>query len=183
MLKLLFAVCITLGSNLALATDFWTEVQMTRAKGVAINQVNAGLMGGSGTVGYYAFGQSTSTGYQQLYAGPKVNPTDWLEAGIAIGAERISSSDWMKRTAGYVWAGKGNFSLLGVYEDGGTGPWRKMLLNYKVTPDLSIGIQNQSYLGTGVRAEYSFGKNLSVWGTVLKNEIGTTTQVALKIKF
>ena len=182
MLKLLFLVCITLGANLVSATDFWTEVQSTRSRGAAWNQVNAGLSGGGETLGYYALGQSLSTGYRQIYAGPKVNPTDWLEAGVALGVEETSASAWTRR-AGYVWLGRDKISLLGVYENGGTGPWHKLVLNYKVTTDLSVGIQNQSFFGTGPRAEYAFNKHLSLWGVVLKNETSTTTMMAVKFKF
>lgn len=182
MLKLLLLV-VVLSSNVASAADFWTEVQATRSKGLSINQVNAGLTGGGDTLGYFAFAQLLNIGYQQFYAGPKVNPTDWLEIGVGVGAEKTPSSDWMTRTAGYVWMGKENLSLLGVYENGGTGPWHKVVLMYKVTSDLSLGIQNQAFFGTGARAEYALGKSTSLWGTVLKNEIGYTSSVALKIKF
>jgi len=184
MLRILFFVIMALATGFAHATDFWTEVQTTKASGISFNQINAGLSANlSGLVGYYAFGQSTNNGYQQIYAGPKVNPTNWLEFGVAVGAEKTASSDWMKRTAVYAWVGKAKISLLGVYENGGTGPWHKLVLNYKVTPELTLGIQSQSYLGTGPRVEYSLGKNVSLWGTALKGENGPTNMVAIKIKF
>jgi hypothetical protein len=184
MLKLLlFVILSVIGIDMAVATDFWTEAQTTKAGGIRVNQVNAGLSGGSNTIGYYAFGQSTTAGYTQMYAGPKVNPADWMEVGAAVGVEKLVSSKWMQRSAGYLWTGKENFSLIGIYENGGSGPWHKVILAYKITPELSIGIQNQSYFGTGPRVEYSFGKSASAWGAVLKNESGPTTLIAFKIKF
>lgn len=183
MLKLLFMVCIILGSNLSLAADFWTEVQTTKSGSVSWNQVNVGFSGGREALGYYSFGQSLSNGYQQIYAGPKVNPTDWLEIGVAIGAEKTASSDWTRRAAGYFWMGREKISLLGVYENGDTGPWHKVVLNYKVTPDLTVGIQAQAFFGTGIRAEYALGRNFSLWGMVLKNGNVSTTTIALKTNF
>lgn len=179
MLKIIVLFAAVFFSSAAIATDFWAEVQFNQRAGVATRQINGGAIGEN----FFAFGQVVEGGYQQIYAGPRLNPTTWLEIGAAAGAETVGQG-WGFRFGSYVWAGRDKWFALIVHEDGKeTGPWNKTVLKYQTTPELAIGLQSQKFLGNGVRVEYAVNKAISLWGVVLNKDGVTTTQVTIKINF
>jgi hypothetical protein len=55
-----------------------------------------------------------------------------------------------------------------IYEDGGTGPWHKVVANYALT-NWGVGVMDQAGLGTGPRIVRGIGKHYQVWGAYLAN--------------
>lgn len=183
MLKLIVLIYISTFANLASSADFFTELQATRNATLSKDQVNLGFFGGEKTLGYWGYGQVANSGYEEVYAGPRIMFNKWLEAGVAIGVERAAKSDWMERYGAYVRLAGEQFSLTGAYEDGGTGRWHKVLMSYRFMPQLSVGIQNQTFYGTGPQAEYFLTKSVSVLGARLQDSGGPTWLFTLKTRF
>ena len=128
-----------------------------------------------GSLGWYAWSQVGPT-YAQAYVGPTVSPTTRLQVGVALGLEQAASNE---RFGSFVWLGAGRWSLLGVYEDGGSGPFRKAVGRCRFGPT-QIGLWYDNYLGAGPYLETAIPNTpLTLWGTVCQN----ATQVAVRMTF
>jgi len=112
---------------------------------------------GSG-FGAFAFLQDTR-GWSQAYAGPTYSPCSEIQLGVGLGLE--SDTDEIRK-GGFLWAGKGDFSFLGLYEEGGSGPWHKHWLMYNVDKKWSVGLVDRSFYGEGVVITRSLGSNDSL---------------------
>lgn len=97
-----------------------------------------------------------SEGWGEAYAGKTYSPAPWLELAAGAGLETGQDS---LRFGGWAWAGQGHYSLLYVWERGGSGPWHKAIAMTKVTDALSLGVIDRSYYGRGVNAEYKLGSS------------------------
>ena len=169
-------------SVIAGETNFWLEGQGIHSRdGKDISQVNGGLSGNiSGPVGYFVFGQTISTGYRQIYGGPTLKPFSWLEVGVAGGQETGGTPN---RRAAYLWSGNDSVSVIGIFENGGSGPWHKIVVNYRVSNSVGIGIMDQAFLGRGPRMEYSLNKNVTLWGAVLHDKTSNSTNSTFAVNF
>ena len=177
---LVVLVMLAFASN-AGAANFWFEPQVTHSNGKNKLGVNGGINGNfSGPFGYYAFGQVSSNGYRQLYAGPTWKPASWLEVGIGVGKENMPDST---RRNAYFWVGHEGMSVFGTFENGGSGPWHKMVLNYRLNDAVGIGVMDQAFLGFGPRVEYNIKKGVQLWGAVLRDNDTNSTNAKLAVKF
>lgn len=126
-------------------------------------------------IGWYAWSQVGET-YAQVYAGPTVAPTKWLQVGAAVGLEQAAS---IGRFGSFVWLGAGRCSILGVYEDGGSGPFQKAVGKCQLGP-AHIGVWYDNYLGAGPYLEAAIPKTpVSLWGAALQS----ATLVAMRMTF
>ncbi|MDO8565782.1 MAG: hypothetical protein Q7S04_01170 [Candidatus Moranbacteria bacterium] len=154
-------------------TSFWIEPQVVYNKEKSLSRIDAGLSGNiAESIGYFAFGQALSNGYSQLYGGPNWKPLSWLEVGVGVGAESVKPS--LRRSA-YFLATEGKVSALGIYENGGSGRFRKLVATYQITESLKLGVMSETYLGFGPRVEYAVTKSISLWGAVLRDHESQTT--------
>lgn len=165
----------------SLAADFWLEGQMVHnGNGKNGSQINSGVSGNPGddSFGYYVFAQALSNGYRQIYGGPTWKPLSWFEVGVAFGRENVSDS---ARRNAYFSVRKGDFSAYGTFENGGSGPWHKVVLSYSVNDLIGIGVMDQAFLGRGPRVEYKIKEGVSLWGAVLYDNITRTTNSTLAV--
>lgn len=126
-------------------------------------------------IGWYAWSQVGSS-YAQAYVGPTVAPKKWFQVGAALGLEQAQRTG---RFGSFVWLGAGRCSILGVYEDGGSGSFRKAVGRCQLGPT-HVGLWYDNYLGAGPYLEASVPKTpLTLWGTVCQN----ATQVAVRMTF
>ena len=154
-------------------TNFWAEPQIVYNKENSLSRIDAGLSGNiAETIGYYAFGNALSNGYRQIYGGPNWKPLSWLEVGVGVGAESVKPS--LRRSAYFLATGE-KVSVLGIYENGGSGRFRKLVAIYQITEPLKLGVMSETYLGFGPRVEYAITKNISLWGAVLRDHESQTT--------
>jgi len=175
-LFLLLPFCL---SGSVAAADYWVEVQLSDKETGLSKQLKVGASGEH----WFAFGQTGDSGYQQLYTGPRFAPKEWLEVGVGLGAETVGD-DWDTRFASYIWVGAWPWSTVAVYEDGDlTGPWHKVQVTHNVTTNLSLGVQNKKYLGTGPFVTYKVTEHLLLWGNALAEGGQTTSQFGLKFTF
>ena len=143
-------------------TGGFVENQNVIASSAVTPQMDVSLGGPiHGKLGWSFWGLATQT-WSESFVGLTYSPSDTLNVGFAYGVEdakrhgRYGASLWTKRE---------NVSLLALYEDGGSGPWHKAVLNYS-TGKWDIGLMNQAFVGTGPRVARNFGK-LSVWSALL----------------
>ncbi len=127
-----------------------------------------------GPIGWYGWSQVGST-YAQAYGGPTLT-LGWLQVGAALGLEQAPRTG---RFGSFAWVGSGHWSLLGVYEDGGSGPFRKAVGRYQLGL-AHVGFWWDNYLAGGPYAEVAIPKTpLVVWGAACQN----ATIVAVKATF
>lgn len=125
-------------------------------------------------LGWYGWSQVGAT-YVQAYGGPTLT-LGWLQVGAALGFEQAASTE---RFGSFVWLGAGRWSLLGVYEDGGSGPFRKAVGRCQLGPT-HVGLWYDNYLGAGPYLEAAIPKTpLTLWGAVCQN----ATIVAVRMTF
>jgi hypothetical protein len=95
-------------------------------------------------------------GYLSATVGPFYDITDWLEAGLAFGAEAVktgrTSPAVFGRIAGILWIGNDNASVTVYYENGASKePWHQFDATWHPAEWWGIGILSQSNAGTGPR--------------------------------
>ena len=93
--------------------------------------------------------------WAEAYVGKVFSPAPWFEIAAGIGLER---ADDPIRLGGWVWTGQGRYSLLHVWEQGGSGPWHKTIVMAKVNDHLNAGVIDRSFFGRGITAEYKLGQ-------------------------
>lgn len=95
-------------------------------------------------------------------------PASWIEVSGSVGLERHDNSE---RFGASVWLGKGRFSLLSLFENGGSGAWQKYVGTFKVNKHLSVGGLSQDFLGEGPYFEVNV-KKFTTWVTVVGKKSG-----------
>ncbi|MBX4190016.1 family 52 olfactory receptor [Candidatus Parcubacteria bacterium] len=114
------------------------------------------------SVGLFAWGQAQTDGWGQVYGGVVYTPKPWIALSLGTGVEkdahpgRIGTSAWM--------SGHG-YTLLAVYENGGSGAWYKTILTKAVTSKIAVGVFSRRFAGTGPLVEYSANKVVKIWVT------------------
>ncbi|HOX41597.1 MAG TPA: hypothetical protein PK263_05405 [bacterium] len=104
-----------------------------------------------------------SASWSEGYAGLTYAPVSWLEAGLGYGVEQATPS---YRIGGWIWAGKDRFSACYLFEDGGSGPWHKLRLDYQLTSRVKVGVVDRSFLGNGASVELKLNQGTKVQLTV-----------------
>lgn len=157
----------------------WTETRIDRTGSSFIGYYDKNL---TDIVGLYALVNIGSDGYRQAYAGPKWKPLSWLEVGVGIGKENIQSS---VRRNFFFDANWEKVNVFGTFENGGSGPWHKVTVTYKLTEKVSAGVMYQTDLGFGPRLEYTVKKDVQLLGAVLHDHAtgNTTPTIAINISF
>ena len=148
--------------------NFWIEGQTYRLqKERGYSEVLAWVNGKiSGPAGYFVLAEAASNGYRQIYGGPSLKPTSWLELGVGIGQENVGNRN---RRAAYFSADGERLSLSGYFENGASGSFHKVFLTYKATEFIKVGLMDQTSIGFGPKVTYNITKNTAVWGAVLRD--------------
>ena len=127
-------------------------------------EVEAGLANGGETIRFYqatppnkdgfgTFGFAViSKFYSQAYAGATYSPNQhiWLELGY--GLESVPGNSG--RIGGTAILSSGQFSLVHCQESGGSGNFNKTVVNYQVTPKVTLGVVDDRFMGTGPKIDY-----------------------------
>lgn len=146
-------------------TSFWVEEQNIVSDGGNSPWINGLVSHKLGEkLGTYVFFQ-VGEGWAQAYMGPTYSPKSWLQVGAGVGLEQ---ADNPVRLGSFVWMGRGRYSLLAIYEDGGGGHWYKSEFNIKATGWLGAGAIVQHNLGVGPRVELNIPRTpVTIWGAPL----------------
>lgn len=147
----------------AAETNFWAEPQIVYNKENSLSRIDAGLSGSiTESIGYYAFGNAISNGYRQLYGGPNWKPLSFLEVGIGMGAENAKPA--LRKNAYFQFTGE-KVSLFGTFEQGGSGPYHRLLFNYQATERAGVGLEEETFFGRGPRFTYAINKKATLFVT------------------
>ena len=137
------------------------ENQTSHKSGDLTPQLDVSVQGPiKGKWGWSFWGLATQT-WSEALVGVTYSPSKNLNLGFSYGVEDDKKPG---RLASSLWASRGNVSLLVLHENGGSGAWHKIVLNYK-TGRFGMGIMDQASF-IGPRGEVSFGKT-KVWGAAL----------------
>ena len=109
-----------------------------------------------------AFGYACLTdGWNEAYVGLNYSPAEWCEVALGTG---IESDQVSARIGGWVWLGKGRVSFIHLFEDGGSGPWHKTTLMYKISDNFKAGLIDRAFYGRGITAECNLGHGAKLGG-------------------
>jgi hypothetical protein len=108
-----------------------------------------------GKFGWTAWTMALPT-WGEALGGVTFTPVSWIQVSGLAGIETYEKSP--ARALGTIWVGKGRWSILSLQENGGSGRWQRNVASYKLTPTLSAGAFQQSFLGAGPYVEKWIGK-------------------------
>ncbi|MFZ3043533.1 MAG: hypothetical protein WA058_00245 [Minisyncoccia bacterium] len=134
-------------------------------------------------IGIYATVVVASDRYGEFYVGPKVELTKWLQVGVGFGREIMPGMANSARRNVWVAIDTDKAWLYAAREDGGSGPWHKVIGLYKATDTISVGGMYETLLGIGPRVEYAVAKNVVVWGALLRDRDTRETTTLLAVNF
>ena len=118
-------------------------------------------------IGAFTFFQVFGGGGGQIYGGPTYSPTSWLQIGVGLGMEDVGPDDQNLRFGSFVYLSQDQYSLLGVYEDLGSGPFYLAQFNNKINERWGVGAMFQDGSGVGPRFQYNLKRDLMIWGAPL----------------
>lgn len=178
--KVLFLMVVSVAmhtSQVFAQTNGWAEIQQVNTKENSVTRLAGGLAGSiTDTIGYYTFGLVQSDGYYQVYGGPTWKPFSFLEVGVGIGMEDAKPS--LRKNAYFQFTGE-KVSAFGTFENGGSGPYHKVVLNYRVAEQWGVGLADEKFLGRGPRVEYMVQKDVTLWWMILRDRDTNTTNTIL----
>lgn len=141
--------------------SFSLKLENKVVNGDVISNVNINpLHSISKKVQVFAF-SLTGEEWAQAYGGLLYSLQPWLTVGAAAGME-TADSPW--RVAASLWMGEGPFSLLCIYEDGGSGYWYSVNPTVQIKKWLTAGILAKRFAGVGPFVRVSIPKTpLQIW--------------------
>ena len=178
---ILAALLGTLLSSTAVAQDItgFVENQAQFTNEARMGQVHMYLEGTfteDGKLGFWSWGLINHDWAEALLGlGYSIIP--WCNVQAGVGMETDSAK---ARWAANLWLGHGRWSMLAMSEFGGSGHWRRIILNADVGR-WGIGGLHQSTQGIGPRLEYRFFKEPRqpiLWVAALVNTDGVVTTYA-----
>lgn len=126
-------------------------------------------------LGLFEFSIASTSGFDQIYAGPAWYPRDWVQLTIGVGTEH-HEHPW--RVGGYLaMFGRLGTVLIGL-EDGGSGSWYLVKYTHKVSDKVSVGVYSRRFNPTGGVVEVQASKRYTVW-TALGVDIETHEKKAI----
>ena len=123
-------------------------------------------------IGAFAY-SCQATSWSETYVGLTYAPRPEIQ--IALGAGQEIGGN---RLGGWLWAGKGRFSAIYLYEDGESGTWDKCIAKYQVTEKFAFGWTKKQFAGEGVYADFKISKTVAIKYSGFK-----TPELALKVSF
>ncbi len=91
--------------------------------------------------------------WAQAYGGIMIKPLDWLSIGLGAGLE-VNNNPYRFNLRMHI--KKNKFSLMQIYEYGGSGFWYNIFANFQVTQNSKWGIVFKRFYGLGINYEYDF---------------------------
>lgn len=107
-----------------------------------------------------------SKGWSEAYIGLAYAPINEVEFSLSYGLESVDPSS---RLGWSLWIGKYDFSLLSVFEQGGSGYWFRHIAKYTDGP-VSYGFFWNRFSGYGPYVETTVLKKFTLWISYTSNE-------------
>ena len=116
-------------------------------------------------VGYFAWAFANEF-WAEGYGGLTYMPTSYIQLGLGFGAEK---SDDPFRIGSMFWVGKENWSVLSLFESGGSGYWHQINAIYQLSRNIGIGLMKEEFTGVGPRLEFSLSNlPIRLWVSLLQ---------------
>jgi hypothetical protein len=169
------ALILSPASTAAQVTGF-VENQPQLSNGSRGGQVHLYLEGtfeDDGKLGYWTWGL-VNRDWAEALVGLGYELTEWCVVQAGAGLETDSSD---ARWAANLWLGHGRWSMLAMSEYGGSGHWRRVVVNADVGR-WGLGGMHQNDQGLGPRLEYRFNggrPGAILWAATLVNTDGIAT--------
>ncbi len=130
-----------------------------------------------GTFAWLLVGEHWAEGY----AGLTYMPLSWCQVGLGFGMEQ---ADDLWRVGGSLWIGNGSWSILMLLENGGSGFWHRVVVNYRIGTVVGIGFMSQESVGVGPRFELNVPKlPVQLWASLLRKDRNNKGYLTLKFSF
>lgn len=143
---------------------FWVELQTASDTTGVLASYERGL---TGPFGLYVQVYADTTKYRNAHFGPTVKLADWLTVGVGIGRE---NQPYGVRKNAFFEVNSEKVYAYGTFENGSSGPWHKVILIYKVSEKVGLGVMEETFLGRGPRLEYSITDSLQVVAAFLRDD-------------
>ena len=134
---------------------------------VSGNQIQGAIYGSERAGGWgFAFREPW---YTSATVGPFYDVTEWLEVGVALGAESLANDagvySTFGRIAGMVSLGNDKLSMNLYYENGASNrDWYQIDADWRPSDWLALGVLSQTHAGTGPRVTLSIpGTPIQAW--------------------
>lgn len=153
------------------------ELQNVISADGIVPQINVYIRGPlKGRLGWTIWTLS-SKGWSEALPGLTFAPAKWVEVSASLGLETNKNP---LRGAASIWVGRGRASFVSLQEGGGSGHWQKNVGVVQLTKVVSVGVLQQTFIGTGPYTELKIGK-VSVWGSYALDD--RNGQLAVKYNF
>lgn len=143
---------------------FWFEAQTASGTTGLLASYERAV---AGPFGIYVHAYASTDKYRNAYVGPTVKLADWLTVGVGIGRE---NQPYGVRKNAFFEANVDKVYAYGTFEKGASGPWHKVILMYKVSEKIGLGVMEETFIGRGPRLEYNISDSLQVVAAFLRDE-------------
>lgn len=134
------------------ASAFGTvEVEANLANGGQAIRIYQASMPNKAGFGTFAFA-TVSKFYSEAYTGVTYSPNKHVWVEVGYGLESVPGNSG--RIGGDVILSSGQFSIFHCQECGGSGNYNKTVIDYQVTPRVTIGVVDDRFMGTGPKIDY-----------------------------
>lgn len=159
-------VAVTTVTASAQGASGFIESWNTVSEGNVTPQLNVSVSGPlKGKIGWSLW-TLTSKGWSEGYPSLTYAPAKWIEVSSGIGLE---TDDNPLRMGHSVFLDKDRWSLLAIYEHGGSGHWYRYLGKFQITKTIAVGVEKRRFFGTGFHTDVSVGK-VAFWTTIGKDQ-------------
>lgn len=118
---------------------------------------------------------NASENWSQAYAGLTYAPIPNIQVGYGKGFESVGTHE---RTGAFIWSGYGRVSGCLAVEDGASGPWHRLTVDYRLSPKITVGWVDKAYAGSGPTVTYTLTKDVRVKVSSYDGDISTMLMLA-----
>ena len=181
-MKRLLMVCLLMASCLHPKINFGVEIKNLFMGSENFPAVNVLMMNSSenkkfGTFAWVFANESWAEGY----GGLTYMPSPYLQLGFGLGLEQ-ANNPW--RIGSMIWIGKEDWSVLSLFEAGGSGYWHQINAIYRLNRTIGIGLMKEEFTGFGPRLELTIPQlPIQLWVSLLELEDKINKYYTIKFLF
>ena len=181
-MKRLLIICLLTASYLHPKVNFGVEIKNLFMGSKNFPAVDVLMMNSSenkkfGTFAWVFANESWAEGY----GGLTYMPSPYLQLGFGLGLEQ-ANNPW--RIGSMIWIGKENWSVLSLFEAGGSGYWHQINAIYRLNRNIGIGLMKEEFTGIGPRLELKIPQlPIQFWTSLLQFEGNTNKYYTIKFLF
>ena len=118
--------------------------------------------------------------WSEGYGGLTYMPTNNLQLGAGLGIEDAENP---LRLSSMIWLGNKKWSILSLFEDGGSGKWHQINAKYTFNNYINFGLMEEKFSGSGPRLEFNIPRfPISAWISFLNANKKQSFYFAIKLR-